>query len=257
MEFSPSNLLSGVNPQPHEPAPKRQKMSSVTSESTLAGETLNVTTGGQISCSVASEDLFSMMFHVADLQRVTNSWALHHPLIGAEAEMKAPFKAYEDTTNSLRDTIESLEVNATSLARAYEFGAAVRDLHESTKENDMDDGKKASANEARCVYPLWSIDTERWQSVRAADTLKFLVKTGIGKIVTDEFASLAKFEGTFKDLTYNRWYQQRVQTRDDIMKAMDQDPEPLVDFKDKVKRHFQRDLMERVIGDFKRGLEGQ
>jgi hypothetical protein len=41
------------------------------------------------------------------------------------------------------------------------------------------------------------------------------------------------------------------------MKAMDQDPEPLVDFKDKVKRHFQRDLMERVIGDFKRGLEGQ
>jgi hypothetical protein len=68
---------------------------------------------------------------------------------------------------------------------------------------------------------------------------------------------LAKFEGTFKDLTYNRWYQQRVQTRDDIMKAMDQDPEPLVDFKDKVKRHFQRDLMERVIGDFKRGLEGQ
>jgi hypothetical protein len=129
-------------------------MSSVTSESTLASETPNVTTGGQVSCSVASEDLSSMMFHVADRQRVTNSWALHHPLIGAEAGMKASFKACEDTANSLRDTLESLEVYAASLAPAHEFGAAVRELHDSTKENDMDDGKKASANEAKCVYPL-------------------------------------------------------------------------------------------------------
>jgi hypothetical protein len=45
--------------------------------------------------------------------------------------------------------------------------------------------------------------------------------------------------------------------REDVLKVIDQDPEPLADFKEKVKRHFQRDMMERVVGDFKRDLEGQ
>jgi hypothetical protein len=138
---------------PHKPAPKRQKMSSVTSESTLAGETPDVTTSAQSSCFVASEDLASMMFSVADLQRVTNSWALHQPLTGAEAEMKALFKACEDIANSLCDTLESLELNAVNLASAQDSETAVGELHDSIKKNNREYIENFTY-QRKCVYPL-------------------------------------------------------------------------------------------------------
>jgi DNA mismatch repair ATPase MutS len=150
------NLLNrpeGHKPQSLEPTPKRQKTSSVTSESTLAAETSNVTPIEQGFCSVASEDLSSMMFQVADLQRFANSWALHNPSIGTEFEMKASFKACEETANSLRDTIESLEVNAASLASAQDLEAAISNSHDPPKDNNVDKDKTSSEYEAKCVYP--------------------------------------------------------------------------------------------------------
>jgi hypothetical protein len=139
MALSPSNNLTGSITQSLEPATKRLKMSSVNSESTIASDTADSTTTGQISLSVASEDLSNMMFHVADLQRVTNSWVSHHPLTGAEAEMKASFKACEDTANSLRDTLEALEANAASLVSIPEAEFTAGNLHDSTKNNSNND----------------------------------------------------------------------------------------------------------------------
>jgi hypothetical protein len=131
--ISPANQL-----QSFEFFPKRQKMGSIDSESTLANETAtSTTTSERVSLSVASEDLSSMMFHVADLQRVANSWAALHPLTGTESEMKASFKACEDTANSLRNTLESLEFNAASLASIQDLEIASSNLHNSL-EGDKD-----------------------------------------------------------------------------------------------------------------------
>jgi DNA mismatch repair ATPase MutS len=140
-------------------------MSSVASESTLAAETSNVTPTGQVFCSVASEDLSSMMSQVADLQRFANSWALHDPLTGTEFEMKASFKACEETANSLRDTIESLEVNAASPASAQDLEAAISNSHDPSKDNNVDNEKISSEYEAKCVC-LPTIDRARILTVR-------------------------------------------------------------------------------------------
>jgi hypothetical protein len=138
--ISAYNVFNRPRSQSLESPPKRQKMSSVASESTLAGEVSNVTATGQASYSVASEDLSSMVFHVVQLQRVADSWALHYPLTLAEFEMKASFKACEETANSLRDTLEGLEVSAASLASAQDLEAAISDLHDFSKndKNDID-----------------------------------------------------------------------------------------------------------------------
>jgi hypothetical protein len=52
---------------------------------------------------------------------------------------KRPFKACEDTANSLRDTLEGLEINATSLVSIPEAEITAGNLHDSTKNNSDDD----------------------------------------------------------------------------------------------------------------------
>lgn len=112
-------------------------MSSDTSTSTISEETASTGTPEQSVCLVASEDLSSMVFQTADLQRITSSWASHHPLTGAEFEMGKSFKACESTANSLRHTLESLEVKAAKASQAYNeevktslYGQASQDTKE-------------------------------------------------------------------------------------------------------------------------------
>jgi uncharacterized protein YlxW (UPF0749 family) len=104
----------------------------------------------QASCSVASEDLSSMVFHVADIQRVTNSWASHHPLTSAESAMKESFKACEDTANSLRDELENLQAQASNLSPAQDTCV----LQNSLKDDNNDDSNIPSAYELGYVCYL-------------------------------------------------------------------------------------------------------
>lgn len=76
-------------------------------------------------------------------------------------------------------------------------------------------------------------------------------------MVSEEFTSLSKFDAAYQDLTYDRWYQHREALRDKLLRATNEDREPLVDFEEKVRRLFQRDMMERVVSDVKRDLERQ
>lgn len=92
-------------------------MSSVTSESTLASETPSATVLDSGAYWVASEDLSSMVFQAAYLQRVTSSWNEYVPLVYGETLMKRSFKKCQDTVNSLRSTLESLEVKAAKAAQ--------------------------------------------------------------------------------------------------------------------------------------------
>ncbi|CAD0091882.1 unnamed protein product [Aureobasidium vineae] len=132
--------------QLNEPAFKRQKMSSDTSTSTLSYETTITATTAQSVCLVGSEDLSSMVFHAADLQRVTNSWSTHHPLTGAEFEMKMSFKACENTANSLRSTLESLEVKAAKDHIACKWGDNTSDPHSTHEGSENRDDAEAIAN---------------------------------------------------------------------------------------------------------------
>ena len=61
----------------------------------------------------------------------------------------------------------------------------------------------------------------------------------------------------YQGLTYDRWYQHRETLRESILRVNKLDPEPLANFEKKVMRHFQRDMMERVVNDVKRDLERQ
>lgn len=80
-----------------------------------------------------------MVFHIADIQTATNSWASHRPLTDVETDMKASFKACEDTANSLRNTLESLEVipNRSTPARDSEDIAC--GLHDALREDGNED----------------------------------------------------------------------------------------------------------------------
>lgn len=92
-------------------------MSSITSESTLAGETPPTTVLDPGACWVASEDLSSMVFQTAYLQRITSSWNGYVPLVFGETLMKRSLKKCQDTVDSLRSTLESLEVKAAKAAQ--------------------------------------------------------------------------------------------------------------------------------------------
>lgn len=95
-----------------EPSSKRQRMSSDTSESTLAIDAPPAEVLDPGACWVASEDLSSMVFQTAHLQRITDSWASYVPLVYGETLMKRDLKECQDTVNSLRNTLESLEIKA-------------------------------------------------------------------------------------------------------------------------------------------------
>lgn len=97
-----------------------------------------------------------MVFHVADLQRVTNSWVSHHPLTGAESEIKASFKACEDTANSLRDELENLQAKAANLSPIQASGV----LQNPSKDDNNDDSTISSAYQLKYVSSL-TIDRAR------------------------------------------------------------------------------------------------
>jgi hypothetical protein len=111
-----------------------------------------------------------MVFHVADLQRVTNSWASHHPLTGAESEMKESFKACEDTANSLRVELEHLQAKATNVSPAHDSSV----LHNSLKDGNNDDSNIFSPYEIKYVCSF-TINRARaltfWQSCRDSEIL--------------------------------------------------------------------------------------
>jgi DNA recombination-dependent growth factor C len=71
--------------------------------------------------------------------------------------MKASFKACEDTANSLRDTLESLEINAVSLVSIPEAEITARNLHDSVKNNSDDDDNDGSAYRIKFVASLMLI----------------------------------------------------------------------------------------------------
>ncbi|KAH0285204.1 hypothetical protein KCU62_g7737, partial [Aureobasidium sp. EXF-3399] len=212
-------------------------MSSTTSESTLAGDAPTIITAGHVTHSVASEDLSSMVFQAAELQGFASTWSSYMPVTINEHVMADSLRNCEDIANSLRDTLESLEIIPVSPALARDSEDV---LHNSPKYNDNADGNGSSA------YQL-----------KVAETLKFLVQIGIEKIIDKQFSRLAKFEATLKDVTYHRWFHSQGTLRVQIQKVIEEDPEPLADFEEKVERHIQRVMMERAMSEFKRGLEDQ
>ncbi|KAK6002689.1 hypothetical protein QM012_001439 [Aureobasidium pullulans] len=228
-----------------EPSPKRQRISSDPSTSTLSGETASTATITQSSCWVTSEDLSSMVSHTADLQRVTNSWAKHHPLTGAEFEMRKSFQACEKTANSLRSALESLEVRAIEDSSACTCGDKPGEPHntsgaDASKDNESEKG----------TMPIVKL-------LKINKTREFLVKSGIERIIDDEFSKLSRFEGTLRDSTYQRWISHKGTFRDKIKRIIKEDTDSLVNFESKVKGYFQSDMIERATNEFKQKLEDQ
>ena len=129
----PSKALARVAFQPSEPPPKRLRMSSTTSQSTLAGDTPTIITAGHVTHSVASEDLSSMVFQAAELQDFASTWSSYMPMTINEHVMADSLRNCEDIANSLRDTLESLEVIPVSTATAQD---SANGLHSSRKAND-------------------------------------------------------------------------------------------------------------------------
>ncbi|KAG9940998.1 hypothetical protein KCU85_g9769, partial [Aureobasidium melanogenum] len=212
-------------------------MSSDTSESTLAIDAPPAEVLDPGACWVASEDLSSMVFQTAHLQRITDSWASYVPLVYGETLMKRDLKECQDTVNSLRNTLESLEIKA------------ARTSHSDT--GDVTDNSYATPEdqEARAA-----------KEAKSAATMEFLVLTGIGKIVEIEILRLCNLKGTYWDLTHKQWFVEEASEGTfgkAIKKALDEDSDPLADFETKVKGHFKRQMLERAINDFKRELQKQ
>ncbi|KAG9587666.1 hypothetical protein KCV04_g8999, partial [Aureobasidium melanogenum] len=219
------------------PSPKRQKMSSDTSESTIADETPFATVIDPGACWVASDDLSSMVFQTAYLQRITSSWNEYVPLVYGETLMKRSFKECQDTVNSLRSTLESLEVKAAKDAQPP-IDDVIDSLH-----RGVEDQKARAAKEAK-----------------SAATMEFLVLSGIEKIVSDEISRLSNLQGSYWDLTYKYWDLEEANEgtfRYAIKKALDEDPDPLADFETKVKGHFKHQMLDRAASAFKRELQKQ
>ncbi|KAG9739431.1 hypothetical protein KCU73_g9480, partial [Aureobasidium melanogenum] len=156
------------------PSPKRQKMSSDTSESTLTSETSPDTVIDPGACWVASDDLSSMIFQTAYLQRITSSWHEYVPLVYGETLMKRSLKKCQDTVNSLRSTLKSLEVKA-----AKDAQPPIKDVIDSWHRTSED-------QEARAA-----------KEAKSAATMEFLILSGIEKIVNDEFSRLCNLDEVF------------------------------------------------------------
>ncbi|KAG9593052.1 hypothetical protein KCU77_g3057, partial [Aureobasidium melanogenum] len=139
-------------------------MSSDRSESTLTDETPLATVIDPGACWVASDDFSSMVFQTAYLQRITSSWNEYVPLVYGETLMKRSFKKCQDTVNSLRSTLESLEVKA-----AKDAQPPIDDVIDSWYRT-IEEQKAKAAKEAK-----------------SAATMEFLVLSGTEKIVNDEF----------------------------------------------------------------------
>lgn len=150
MASTPSNVLTTSVPQRIEPPPKRQKMSSVTSESTLADDTLDLITAEQVTHSVATEDLSSMVFHAADLQKVASMGALHHPVTCDEHAMKSYLKICEDTATNLRAALESLQPEA--VVHASDRKGVSSNLHNAPKDDKTDEDNTSAAYKIKYVY---------------------------------------------------------------------------------------------------------
>lgn len=130
-----------------EPSPKRQKMSSVTSESTLASESPPAAVIDPGACWVASDDLSSMVFQTAYLQRITSSWTNYVPVAYGETLMQNSLKKCQDTVNSLRSTLESLEVKA-----AKHSQPGIKEVMDNWNRTSEDQEVRA-AKEAKSVLP--------------------------------------------------------------------------------------------------------
>jgi len=148
MAFMPSKALARVAFQPSEPPPKRLRMSSTTSESTLAGDTPTIIKAGHVAHSVASEDLSSMVFQAAELQGFASTWSSYMPMTINEHVMADSLRNCEDIANSLRDTLESLEVIPASPAPARGPEGV---SHSSPKDNDNADRNGSSAYQLKYV----------------------------------------------------------------------------------------------------------
>lgn len=148
MAFVPSKVLARFAFQPSEPPPKRLRMSSTTSESTLAGDTPTIITAGHVTHSVASEDLSSMVFQAAELQGFASTWSSYMPITINEHVMADSLRNCEDIANSLRDALESLEVIPVSPAPARDSEDV---SHSSPKDNDNADGNGSSAHQLKYV----------------------------------------------------------------------------------------------------------
>ncbi|KAH0333391.1 hypothetical protein KCU81_g9878, partial [Aureobasidium melanogenum] len=220
-----------------EPSPKRQRMSSDTSESTLASDDPVAAVIDPGACWVASDDLSSMVFQTAYLQRIISSWNGYVPLVYGETLMKSSFKKCQDTVNSLRNTLESLEVKAAKDAQSP-MKDFIASWHRKLEDQQVKDEKEA----------------------KSAATMEFLILSGIEKIVNAEFSRLCNLDEVFFDITYKSWNEEEGEKgtfRHAIKKALDKDPDPLADFETKVKRHFKREMLDRAASDFKRELQKQ
>ncbi|KAH0028052.1 hypothetical protein KCU78_g3764, partial [Aureobasidium melanogenum] len=212
-------------------------MSSDTSESTLSSETSPDTVIDPGACWVASDDLSSMIFQTAYLQRITSSWNEYVPLVYGETLMKRSLKKCQDTVNSLRSTLKSLEVKA-----AKDAQPPIKDVIDSWHRTFED-------QEARAA-----------QEAKSAATMEFLILSGIEKIVNDEFSRLCNLDEVFFDITYKSWNEEEGEKgtfRYAIKKALDKDSDPLADFETKVRGHFKREMLDRAASDFKRELQKQ
>ncbi|KAH0362354.1 hypothetical protein KCU65_g8093, partial [Aureobasidium melanogenum] len=220
-----------------EPSPKRQKMSSDTSESTLVSDDLFAAVVDPGACWIASDDLSSMVFQTAYLQRIVSSWNEYVPLVYGETLMKRSFKKCQDTVNNLRSMLESLEVKAVKDAQPRTDNVTV------SWHRTIEDQKARAAKEAK-----------------SAATMDFLILSGIEKIVDDEFSRLCNLDEVFFDITYKSWNEEEGEKgtfRHAIKKALEEDPDPLADFETKVKGHFKREMLDRAANDFKRELQKQ
>lgn len=79
--------------------------------------------------------------------------------------------------------------------------------------------------------------------------------------MNDEISNLAQLEGKFFLSAYSRWFSDLKTIidpqpiRDKIQAAIEEDPQPLADFEEKVKRHVQRELVHRAVSEFRHELE--
>ncbi|KAG9635296.1 hypothetical protein KCU64_g15072, partial [Aureobasidium melanogenum] len=210
-------------------------MSSETSTSTISDETTSTATPEQGVCLVASEDLSSMVFQTADLQRITSSWASHHPLTGTEFEMGKSFKACESTANSLRHTLESLEVKAAKASQAYNE-ELTRSSHGQVTQDTKED--------------------------LSTSTLDFLVDAGIEKIIRNGFPSLSTYDGRYFQLGTKKYDRDEdrdkyEECKDAIRKAIENDTDQLKDFETKTKGYLKRHMIKHDMSELERRLEDQ
>lgn len=90
-----------------------------------------------------------MVFQAAELQDFASTWSSYLPMTINEHVMVDSLRNCEDLANSLRDSLESLEVIPVSPATAQDTGDI---FHNFSKDHGNADGNGSSAYEFKYVH---------------------------------------------------------------------------------------------------------